>query len=137
MNNYYFKKFDKWALIKEEVDQKNVPENLYFYEKEVWWCIIGLNIGTEINGKDEKFQRPVLIIKKFNKYQFWGIPLTSKNKNNKYSVSIIYLNNDKKIKSFLNLSQLKVFSAKRLTKKIGLIEEINFKEILENIKSLL
>ena len=31
-------------------------------EQEIWWCSIGLNVGTEIYGKGEDFARPVLII---------------------------------------------------------------------------
>ena len=31
-------------------------------EREIWWCSVGLNVGTEIYGKGEDFARPVLII---------------------------------------------------------------------------
>ena len=37
---------------------------------------MGLNIGYEQDGKGEDFLRPVLILKKFNKRVFLGIPLT-------------------------------------------------------------
>jgi mRNA interferase MazF len=53
-----------------------------FQEREVWWCNIGVNIGDEEDGKSEFFSRPVLIIHKFNKKVFWGIPLTAQVKDN-------------------------------------------------------
>ena len=35
-------------------------------ERDIWWCSIGVNIGDEIDGKNELFHRPVLILKKFS-----------------------------------------------------------------------
>lgn len=45
---------------------------------------MGVNIGYEEDGKNEKFERPVLILKKFNQYLILVVPLSSKIKNNKY-----------------------------------------------------
>ncbi len=30
------------------------------------WCSIGINVGDEEDGKNELYERPVLVIKKFN-----------------------------------------------------------------------
>ncbi|HVQ44400.1 MAG TPA: type II toxin-antitoxin system PemK/MazF family toxin [Candidatus Saccharimonadia bacterium] len=49
----------------------------YFYEQEVWWTALGLNIGFEENGKNVDFSRPVLILRKFNYRFFLGVPLST------------------------------------------------------------
>lgn len=38
----------------------------------------------ETDGKHHSFERPVVVIYKFNKEMFWGIPLTSKEHIGKY-----------------------------------------------------
>ena len=69
------KDFDNWGVVKKRL---NCIRNLRtFNEREIWWCSVGLNIGYEIYGKNELFNRPVLIIKKFSSSIFLGLPLTS------------------------------------------------------------
>jgi mRNA interferase MazF len=56
------KDFRKWHFRKKLVhESKNIP---YFYEREIWWCSIGLNVGYEQDGKNDNFERPVLVLKK-------------------------------------------------------------------------
>jgi len=38
----------------------------------------GGNIGHEMDGKNKDYNRPVLVLRKFNKQIFRGIPLTTK-----------------------------------------------------------
>lgn len=47
-------------------------------EGEIRWCRLGMNIGSETQGKGSYFERPVLILKKFSRDVFLGIPVTSK-----------------------------------------------------------
>ena len=77
------KEFDKWNNRKKVIDEKDMKD-IFFREKEVWWCHLGLNVGYEQDGKHEEFKRPVLIFKKFNAETFWALPLTTKNKKGKY-----------------------------------------------------
>ena len=51
------KDFDKWNTEKKTVDAKVVNRELFFYAREIWWCSAGLNIGVEVNGKHENFER--------------------------------------------------------------------------------
>lgn len=37
--------------------------SLYFKERQIWWASIGQNIGVEANGKNKKYERPVIILK--------------------------------------------------------------------------
>jgi hypothetical protein len=57
------KDFDGWNNVKKKVDTHNTS-SLYFKEREIWWASTGVNIGSESDGKNELFERPVLILKK-------------------------------------------------------------------------
>lgn len=127
------KDFDKWNIEKKKIDQLLIDSKFYFHERELWWCSFGMNIGIEIDGKNSDFERPVLIVKKFNGKQFWGIPLTTSGSVNKFHIE---LNHNNKI-SFAVLSQLRTFSSKRLLRKIGKISENQFEFVIEGIKKLL
>jgi len=128
------KDFKKWNLVKEKVNNKNIS-NLYFKEQEVWYCYFGCNVGFEQDGKGCNFLRPVLIFKKFNKNLFFGIPLTSKNKeNNKFYFKI---NIDGTFQSLI-LSQMKVVDSKRLIDRKFFIPKeifIEIKKVFMNIIS--
>lgn len=83
----------QWNKIKIEIQLTTNKSSLYFREKEVWWASLGANLGHEEDGKNKKFERPVLILRKFNKHLMLVIPLTSKIKeNNKYYFKC-FLNN--------------------------------------------
>jgi mRNA interferase MazF len=81
MNNFISQLFDKsdfssfspnmlqdflnWINVKFKTHSKISRPS--FEEREIWWCHLGLNVGDEENGKNESFNRPVLILKKFNR----------------------------------------------------------------------
>lgn len=119
------KDFDGWNEIKKKTDEKEINDDFNYHKKDIWWCITGINIGTEINGKNNNFERPVLIIKGINKYQFFGVPLSTNRKKGEYYVKIKYLSVNTQITkiSIACLNQLKVFSAKRLIRKMGVIHD--------------
>ena len=76
------KAFNSWNTEKKRLESKTaVPE---FSERDIQWCTLGLNIGFETDGKNERFERPVCILRKFNKDVFIGVPLTSTRKDNPY-----------------------------------------------------
>ena len=132
-NSTYKKDFDLWNEKKKDVNSKLRPDNLYFHEREVWWCSVGVNVGVEIDGKNNNFERPVLIIKKFNRKMFWGVPLTTKFCNESY---IINFKHDKG-SSFANLAQLRMFSSKRILRKLTTLSDKNFGDILNRIKNFI
>lgn len=127
------KDFDTWNKEKKIVDTKVINRNLFFYSREIWWCSAGLNVGVEINGKNENFERPMLIIKKFNAEMVWALPLTTKEKDNPYHHKL----EQGTIKSWVILSQIKAISTKRLLRKIGSISEADFVEIQTKLKNFL
>lgn len=107
------KDFNKWNELKKEIDQ--VRKELIFKERDVWWCSIGINVGHEENGKNEFFTRPVLVIRKFNRQLFLGVPLTTKNKENKFYHKILFKEKEQSVM----LSQIRVFESRRLRKRMG------------------
>lgn len=126
------KDFQTWTNIKYKLQEKEqVP---YFYERQIWFIYMGANLGYEQDGRGQMFLRPVMILKKFNQYLFWGIPLTSKSKKGKYYYEFSFLKN---IKSNAVLSQLKLFDSKRLKHKKGIINKTDYQTIKKRLQNLI
>jgi len=125
------KDFIKWNVLKQKLDRSE--KRLIFKERDVWWCSVGVNIGHEENGKDEFFARPVLVIKKFNRHLFYGIPLTTKVKENKYYHLISFRGEDQ----CAMLSQLKVFESKRMRNRMGELPNKQFDDIRKKIAEII
>jgi mRNA interferase MazF len=123
------KKFDSWNSRKKNFNLVEIQEDFYFHKREVWWCAIGVNVGVEADGKNYNFERPVLIIKKFNKDMFWAVPLTSKPKSGDFFYKVTHEAGE----SWASLSQIKIFSSKRLLRRIGMISESDFIEIQKKL----
>ena len=71
-----FKDFLSWFRLKPKLNNRNHKPPL-ISEGQIWWCHLGKNIGTEINGKTSGFNRPVIIYKKLSHFTFLVIPTTS------------------------------------------------------------
>jgi mRNA interferase MazF len=123
--------FNLW--IKNKIKLDNSLNTSHISERDVFWCALGKNIGDEEDGKGESFARPVLVLKKFNNHLFWGLPLTTKNKENLYYVQI----NFKEKTQSVMISHLRLFDKKRLNKKIGRVGSDDFNIIKEKIINLL
>jgi mRNA-degrading endonuclease toxin of MazEF toxin-antitoxin module len=76
MTDDFTKDFDAWNQLKQELDGLQPVSG--FGTREVWWCSIGTNIGSEQCGKGGKFLRPVLILKRISPTTFIGVSLTTK-----------------------------------------------------------
>lgn len=90
-----------------------------FSEGEIWWCSIGENVGTEIGGKGNVFERPMIILTKLDYRSFIGIPMTSKNKIGPW----YFLMNSDYIDGTAVLIQVRYVDCKRLNRKICTINE--------------
>ena len=127
------KSFDNWNKNKKILDKKDVDDlKIFFNNRQIWWYAVGNNIGLEQNGSGENFERPVLILKKFNKNIFLGIPLTTKNKN--LNLPFYLKLKGAKIESIAILSQIRLFSSKRLLREIETIKPELFKQVKEQFK---
>jgi mRNA-degrading endonuclease toxin of MazEF toxin-antitoxin module len=75
MNEEYKKNFDEWNRCAKSLEEKGNGNS--FNEREIWWCALGVNIGSEDDGKNEQFERPVLIFRKLGKNTSWIVPISS------------------------------------------------------------
>ena len=125
------KKFLEWIHNKVNIDLRQRGKIIHLCE--VYWCSLGENVGDEENGKGETFRRPVLIIKKFNNNIFWGVPMSTKIKNNRYYVSVVLKN----IHQSVMISQLRILDTKRLEQYIGYISKDDFKKVRISLRELL
>ena len=82
------KDFKKWHDKKTHLHDKG--SRVFFHEREVWWCTLGVNVGVETDGKHASFERPALVVKKFNADMFWGLPLTSRERSGKFFKVVRY-----------------------------------------------
>lgn len=123
------KDFDTWNIQKKKIHSRD--EKILFHEREIWWCSLGVNIGFEQDGKNDVFERPVLVIKKFNREVLWILPLTRSNKANRYHYR---LEQGEERDSVVILSQMRLISSKRLLRKMRMISEKEFTEIIDKIK---
>ena len=126
------KDFDAWNKKKKATNASH--EQTIFYEREVWWSKIGLNIGVEIDGKHEIFLRPVIILRKFNKDMAIIIPTTAQDKSNKYYLDIAE-NEGRSYKACL--SQIQTISTKRLFRKIGTIRKEDYELLIKKVSKMI
>lgn len=118
------KRFLEWIKLKGSLHDLSKDSIPLFKEGEVWWCSVGENVGSEINGKGHHFTRPVIIYKKLDHYTFMGIPLTSKIKTGSWFVYIKFKGDQTAM-----LNQLRLLSAKRLRYRIGMLDEIDYEKV--------
>ena len=122
--------FKKWNRLKIRIHKSerfSCPKI-----REIWWVSIGQNIGIEINGKNHKFERPVVVIKIFNNYGFLVAPITGKIKYGKYFIHFI---NNKYTYNSVNMSQIRSISVKRFIRMIGEMEVEDFDKIKNMLMS--
>ena len=126
------KDFKKWHDKKSQVNE--IEKRPFFHEQEIWFCHLGANVGFEQDGSGEDFQRPVVVIRKFNSEVCWVIPLSKTDKRNKYYFPFKF---DDEITSVAILSQIRLLDARRLSRRIGTMREDDFKKLINKIKALL
>lgn len=120
----------QWYSLKLSL-QKNTKVT-YFKEQQIWWCHLGQNIGSEVYGKGSIFSRPVLVLKKLSTDLFLAIPLSTQNKTGTWYVNILFKN---KLTTAL-LHQCRVLDKKRLIKRIGQMDDVNYKKIKTGFDNL-
>ncbi len=133
MNKRSKKDFDIWNIEKQRID-KTDPSNLYFYEREIWWCHVGINVGREQSGKGSNFMRPVLVLKKFSRTLCWVIPLSLQVKYGTFFFPLLAVSN---IIRMACLPQLRLVDVRRLISKIDSISPLEFSLIKEKITSFM
>lgn len=121
------KDFDKWNIIKKQIE---LYQNINVNEGELWWCNVGLNIGSEQDGPCPLFERPVFIAKRFSDRTCLVFPMTSKIKTGSYYYTIDTFNT-------IILCQPKLIDTKRLKRIIRKLNRSETKKIIYLFKNLL
>lgn len=117
------KDFDRWNEEKKKIHLKGKPT--YAHPREVWWCSLGANIGAETDGKHDNFERPVLVLRVYNKDTLFVLPITSQAKKDNFHCAI-------KVDFgtvFVKLTQGRVISTQRLLRKVDMLPEDVFVEV--------
>jgi mRNA interferase MazF len=108
----WIKDFDTWNETKKSLDKRRkIPK---FSERDIWFISVGTNVGSETDGKNHEFERPVLIVKKYSDGVFFGLPMTTVARDGNW----YYTLRTKGYKSVVILNQGRVFSAKRLIRRV-------------------
>lgn len=121
------KDFDRWNGVKKLTDDKLV--NFDVHEREIWWVSFGVNVGIEIDGKNEYFDRPALILRKFNREMVWILPTTQQVKDERFYEKFSFGGNT----FFIALTQIRTASIKRFLRKIGTLPQGDFDRVKARI----
>ncbi len=130
----YVKNFDSWNIEKQKADSKIISQEILNGEDvirkwEIRWCALGVNIGSEIDGKGKEFLRPCLLIEEATPDIFLAIPMSTKVKTF-FGYRNFVLDGEK---VSLCLHQLKTISRKRIYGRLGKVSENKIKEIRKEI----
>ena len=126
----FIKDFDGWISLKKNMDF--LAKTPTINEGEIWWCGIGANVGVEIDGKSQRFSRPVLILKKMSKFGFMGIPLTSQKHEGSWYVEFEFLGK----KEYAALCQARTMSVSRLYGIMGTIPMSDLRRVKDGFHRL-
>jgi len=125
------KNFNEWNEVKKQLN--NNTKKVYFKQRDIFWVSVGVNIGFEQDGKGDTFTRPVVVVKKYSNDIFLGVPLTTTQRDGSFYFQFEF----KTQISTALLVQHKLFSSKRLIKKIGMINKDDFLKLQETLKRLM
>lgn len=116
--------YNNWNNIKKEIAKDTI--SVGFKNRDIFYMNMGKNIV-----------RPVVVVKGFNKNMFFGIPLSTKIKEGKFYYRFSFYKKDKEVENIALLSQMRLFSTKRLLNKIGMMNIDDFKNMKNKFKELI
>ena len=128
--NRRIKNYLDWTRVKTKTNNfGEYPRNLKV--RQIRWCRIGENIGTEEDGKNKNYTRPVLIVKICGPKSFFGVPLTSRvDKGEKpYYFSLV----SGGLPALAILSQARTWDSSRLMDVIDRVDRGVFEEMKEQL----
>lgn len=125
------KNFFGWLRLKRNIDEST--GRAFAHPREIWWCSLGINVGVEIDGKHENFERPVIIVRVYNKHSLLILPLTGKEKNDNFH----YMIKTKRKTVWVKLTQVRMISNKRLLRKIDIVDTKQFSGIRQALRTFI
>ncbi len=130
--NEQIKQFDLWNIRKQEVHLRTKSPRLV--ERQIWWCFLGCNVGSEEDGKHEHFERPVIIFRIFSENTFWAIPLTTKKWPDESRIHYTFECNG--IVRAAEIHQMRLLSSRRLDRYIDTVSFQDFQRIRKYVSDL-
>jgi mRNA interferase MazF len=127
----YNKDFEAWNYVKQIT---HTEQSRLYTVREIWWCRLGINIGTEQNGKGEWYVRPCIIIKGFGADACLVIPLTTSLRKHFLRVDVGAVDG---VSARANISQMRTIDTRRLSRKIGFLDKDIFTRLKKVVKDML
>ena len=125
------KKFLEWIGLKERLhNTEHKPPHVS--EGDIWWASIGENVGSEINGKNELFSRPAIILKKLAHGFYFVVPTTTQIRTGSWYVSFRQKEKD----MVACLHQARAIDHRRLSSKLGTLDDEDFQRIKNGFSTL-
>ena len=125
------KDFDAWNEIKKKTDAE---QRRLYTVREIWWCRLGVNVGTEQDGSGHWYVRPCVILRGFGADACLIAPLTTSIREHPLRLSVGLV--DGRV-ARANLSQLRVIDTRRLERKIGFLDKEAFASVRKAARALL
>ena len=125
------KRFLEWIGLKERLHTSD-HKPPFVSERDVWWISLGENVGSEMNGKSDKFTRPALVLKKLAHGFYLVAPTTTQERKGSWYVHIKLGNKDE----YVCLNQIRTVDHRRFYSKLGQIDTDNFDKAKEGFRKL-
>lgn len=125
------KDFDRWNIVKKKT---NAERPRLYTVREIWWCRLGVNVGSEQDGSGSSFLRPVVIMRAFGSNACLVVPLTTSAREHPLRIPVGDVQGEK---ARANISQMRVVDTRRLVEKVGFLDERLFQELKKRVKALL
>lgn len=127
----YIKHFLEWIGLKERLHSKN-SKPPYVNEGDVWWVSFGHNVGSEIDGKSDRFSRPAIILKKFTSGFYFVVPTTTQAREGSWYVRFRQQGKD----IWACLHQARPIDYRRFYSKLGRLDDSDFLNVKQAFRSL-
>lgn len=126
------KSFDIWNEKKKEMENLGILE-FTPRAREIWWCSLGLNLGSEQDGVGENFERPIVILRKLSSTTFIVLPLSTKRKMEDFQYEFT-ING---VLGYVLLDQIKVVDIRRFSRKMGYMTKSDFEIVVQRFVGIL
>ncbi|MDO5451583.1 MAG: type II toxin-antitoxin system PemK/MazF family toxin [Candidatus Saccharibacteria bacterium] len=120
----FVKNYKEWMGVKTKINSKEKVGEIN--EGDVVWAAVGENVGVEIDGKSEKYSRPVIVLRKHSKSCFTGIPLTSQPHTGSWYTHFVFQGK----KQTAVLIQARLMDTRRVYNRIGKLSRMDHSMIL-------
>jgi len=124
------KNFDRWNNAKKKT---NAEHPRLYTVREIWWCRLGVNVGTEQDGKGDWYVRPCVILRGFGPGACLVVPLTKSPRKHPLRVPVGLVGG---LQACANLSQIRVVDTRRLEEKIEFLEKGVFSKLRKAARNM-